>query len=82
MRDFIDDYCGWFIVIAFIGVLAALPFGARQLSHHYDAAGCHRFGTESSREVRFVDYTFWSWDCLTPTSDGKWIPTDQLRDFG
>jgi hypothetical protein len=65
-------------IIALIGAVMALvvvPIGK-----HYDKAACHTFGDRSNREVRFVTYTYWSWDCLTPTVDGKWISTSRLRD--
>jgi hypothetical protein len=70
-----------FVVVTLVVVVGGLGIGIRQISHHYDVANCGRFGEESGREVRFVDYTFWSWDCLTPTQDGKWISIDRLRDI-
>lgn len=65
--------------------LAFFLFGigmvVRDVGHHYDVAACSSFGEQSNREVKFVDYTYWSWDCLTPTTDGKWISTSRLRDL-
>lgn len=81
MMDFFDDHIGLMLAALGIVCLAALILGIRGIGHHYDNKTCHRFGDESGREVRFVDYSFWTWDCLTPTSDGKWISIDRLRDI-
>lgn len=53
-----------------------------RISKHYDHINCTQFGEQSKRQVRFVTYSFWAWDCLTPTADGKWISTKNLREFG
>lgn len=42
---------------------------------------CYSFASQSNREVKFVSYTQWSWDCLTPSKDGKWISVEMLRDI-
>lgn len=82
------DEEGWEIArimsAAFIGtiiLMVAIFAGHRYVEHHYSKASCNAFGLTSGREVRFVDYTFWSWDCLTPASDGKWISIDNLREI-
>jgi hypothetical protein len=59
-----------------------IMLGTRQVTIHYDRAACHSFATQTERQTKFVTYTYWSWDCLTPTGDGKWISTDNLREFG
>lgn len=64
------------VVVFVIAALIVVP-----ISRHYDAAACHSFGKQSDRTVRFVNYTYWKWDCLTPSSDGKWISTSMLRDL-
>lgn len=74
----------WFVVIL-VGVLmfvVAVGLVVRQVSHHYAVANCDRFQQVSGHEVEFVDYTFWTWDCLALTPSGQWLPVDQLRDFG
>lgn len=63
-------------VAAFVGI--ALGANAWDRSNH--EASCVAFSHETGRETRFVKYTTWSWDCLTPGSDGKWISVDNLRD--
>lgn len=72
-------------LLAFVGgiVLFIVVFllGARAVSIHYDKAGCHTYATQTGRETRFVNYTYWSWDCLVRSTDGKWISKDQLREF-
>jgi hypothetical protein len=54
-------------------------FSIRAITLHYDEAACHSFAKQSNRTTKFVSYTYWHWDCLTPTSDGKWISVDNLR---
>lgn len=49
--------------------------------YYVDKSSCHSFGRESNREVRFVKFNFFEWDCLTPTANGKWISTDRLREI-
>lgn len=58
-------------------VMAVVVFVA-----HLDRASCNAFADNSGRETRFVRYTYWTWDCLTPQADGRWIPVDALRAQG
>jgi len=44
-----------------------------------DRQACAVFAEASNRETKFVEYTHWSWDCLTPQSDGLWISAYNLR---
>lgn len=68
--------------ILFIGVILVLPFfGLIAIAKHYNEITCYEFWFASEREVKFVKYTFLSWDCLTPTKDGKYISTSMLRDI-
>jgi len=84
MDDLLDS--GWGFAGAFVGfivgvvavVLLILAFVAVPISKHYAEATCHSFGDRTGREVRFVKYTYWQWDCITPSSDGKWLSTDRL----
>jgi len=64
------------LVIAVLGAVVGTGV------YFVDRNQCHSFGRQSNREVKFVRYTLVSWDCLTPTADGKWISTDNLREFG
>jgi hypothetical protein len=79
----VDD--GWFEIIASIvgGGLAliAIVVGVRMVDHHYQVSTCEGFGTATTRTVKFVDYSFWKYECLTPSKDGKWVTTDQLREM-
>ncbi len=70
-----------FMVIGLIVLIFGIVLVVNRTTHHYDKINCHRFAVNTNRETKFVDYTFWRWDCLTPSGDGKWIPTDQLRDI-
>ena len=72
--------------LAGVGALGLLIFGIMALSisvgRHYNRAECHRFAQTTNRTTRFVIYTTFSWDCLTPDGHGRWIPTKNLREFG
>ncbi len=76
----------WGVLAVVLGgavlVFGAIMFGGRTITRHYDSIECRSFGQQSGREVKFVDYNYWSWGCLTPTTDGKWIDVDNLREFG
>ena len=67
------------IAIVVFGVVLLLV-GTRFWDHSISEDSCEAFGVASGRKTEFVDYTFWSWDCLTPTADGKKISTKALRD--
>lgn len=64
-----------------LGFFALAFWGLIALSKTNDYHTCISFGKETNREVRFVNYTFFRWDCLTPAKDGKWISTKGLRDI-
>lgn len=70
---------------AFIGgrvvFIVAFVLLINTVAHHYDRVNCTAFGVNSGREVKFVDYSYFSWACLTPTSNGMWINTDNLREI-
>jgi hypothetical protein len=79
---------GWAIAFILTGIVIAIVLFvlicvliSNQVSKHYDKASCHTYAQTTGRQTRFVTYTFWSWDCLTPAADGKWISTDALRDL-
>ena len=76
----------WFIA-AIIGLVVLITTPIWAGSYYTQRSNCHAFGQKTGRDVQFVVYTKvvglpFSWDCLTPTSDGKWIPTKNLREFG
>ena len=89
MRDWLSKHEITSVLLFLIAVVAGIclvvflvaALAVRPISRHYDAASCHSFGKQSGRTVRFVDYTYWKWDCLTPSSDGKWISVKMLRDL-
>ena len=61
-----------FVLVVIAGVMAG--------SYAVDRSSCHSFSRQTNRQVKFVKYNLVTWDCLTPSGDGKWIPTSQLRD--
>jgi hypothetical protein len=75
MKDLLE------IIIITILIIILLIGGACRTGRYFDKRSCYSFGQQSGRETKFVDYTFFSWDCLTPTTDNKWISIDNLRDI-
>ena len=79
------DWEFWGFMAASLGgiVLAVgtLIVGGTELDRGFDHRACTAFSGASNRTTKFVEYTYWSWDCLTPTADGKWISTTLLREF-
>ena len=76
----------WQAAIAFLAGTAALIFVSLGLmisvGRHYDRINCKNFSAQTNRQVKFVIYSTFSCDCLTPTNKRKWISTDNLREFG
>jgi len=82
-----DDLRTVGLIVVAVLMVAVILFGVvgftvRNITIHYDRAACGAFADKTSRETKFVSYTYWSWDCLTPSGDGKWISTANLREFG
>lgn len=61
-----------------VAIALLIPLACR-FQHHIDSAGCAKFTAATGHTVKFIDYTFWSWDCLVQTPNGKWIPLEGLR---
>lgn len=40
---------------------------------------CNVFAEESNRETKYVEYTFWRYDCLTPQENEIWTSVFNLR---
>ena len=85
LKDRYGDYKIWVVfslicaiaVVAIAGIVVAIAIP----SYYVEKNTCYSFGRNSEREVKWVMYNLVSWDCLTPTQDGKWISTDKLRDI-
>lgn len=87
IRRIFFDYCGlrmgWMITFLIVGCLlfiTVLLGVGLTAGYYHDKALCKSFGNQTNREVKFVRYTIVSWDCLTPTANGKWISTSNIRD--
>lgn len=78
LLDAVLPFVGFLLVVAVI--IAGLLFAIRGFGHHIDERTCSAFSIQTGREAKFVDYSWLSWDCLTPASDGKWVSTDALRE--
>lgn len=80
-----DDHIGA-VVLGFIAGIAAVAFLCLAIlvpvCRHYDARQCGRKDVALNRPTKFVVYgSGWSWECLTMSRDGKWIPVDSLTEI-
>ena len=82
----------WFAPSVVLGAITALAIGVgffwwgvggsvRTYQHHMDAQACQVWGKQTDRPVRFTNYNFWSWGCLTPGFNGKWVTNTQYKFF-
>jgi hypothetical protein len=85
-RIFVDRqgyfYVGWIVASIVVGVCVVtlvVVGGIMRMTRYYDARQCDTYAEQTDRETRFVDWSWQSWDCLTPSGDGHWIPIEQLR---
>lgn len=65
--------CVVIIGITWVGVVKA--------NRYFGQKNCTAFATLSGRETKFVEYSYGSFDCLTPAKDGKWISASALREI-
>lgn len=67
------------IGMATIGMVCGLAaITTRQVHHHYSVESCRQFAAQAGYETRFIDLTFWDYQCLAKVGQ-NWVPTDQLR---
>jgi hypothetical protein len=80
------DGNAWLFAAGMVVAVGALSLGIFGLiisvGRHYNRVECRTFAQTTNRETRFVLYSTFRWDCLTPDGNGKWIPTKNLREFG
>lgn len=72
---------GWLVLLAvvtlIVAVFAAIGF-AVYYAEKYECAGWER---ATGRDTVFIKTTPVSWDCFTPSGDGKLIPIDRVREL-
>ena len=81
-KDGPDILVAVFLISGIIALIFVIMAPMITIGRHYNRVECQNFSKNSNREVRFVIYSTFSWDCITPTENGKWISTDNLREFG
>ncbi len=74
-----DELCK--VIAIVVGIVVIFTVGLTSMGASIDSGSCQQFGVNSNRETRFVRYNYFSWDCLTPSKDGKWISAYNLRDI-
>ena len=70
------------IVVIFVIVIisVSITLGTNAFDKSQLRKACKVFERESNRETKFVEYTFWRRDCLTPSKEeNKWISAFNLR---
>jgi len=68
-------------LVILVGGFILLVWVVLGLARGLDRRACINFEKFSGRETEFVIYTGFSWDCLTPTADGKMISAGALREI-
>jgi hypothetical protein len=75
----LGSFVGWATLWA-VGLFAFAMFcwwgvggSIRNYQHSQDEQACRVFQEETGHKTRFVNYNFWTWDCLTPGFNGKWV---------
>ncbi len=72
------------LVLKMVGVVILIAVGVAMLSAKLSKSAleseCLVFSVESGRVTKMVEYGYGQYDCLTPTEDGKWISTANLRE--
>jgi hypothetical protein len=78
------DFRPWFVItsVGLVSVLfiSLLTIGIVAIFRNAEHNACNKYETETGRATKFVTYRWDSWECMTPSSDDKWIPIDQLRE--
>jgi hypothetical protein len=75
------DYMELAGFLALFGIGLLLLVALVMTSAYYgDRASCNGYQNQTGRETRFVNYWLLSWDCVVRSSDGRWVPVDQVRE--
>lgn len=83
-RVFYDNYglrIGAAVTLILVGILVAILVGivgCRQLDHSMSKNSCYGWGEATGREVQFVDYHYFSYQCLVHIDDGRWVDVSNV----
>jgi hypothetical protein len=75
------DHEGIGILSAILGgivLIASVILPVNAIARHMSAEDCSNWSTANGRPTKFVSYTWWDYDCVTPDGHGHWIPTGQI----
>ena len=76
----IRDWVGWTIAFAIlVSLVVGFDVGIRTLNAHYTERNCVRFGAETGREVRFIEVSYFDYDCYVRTGDGWVVRGSQME---
>jgi len=67
------------MTIITLAVVFLIFFGLNSWEKNLKRQSCLVFSKESGRQTKFVEYTRWTRDCLTPLDTGVWISTYNLQ---
>lgn len=65
---------GLALTLIFFGAWGLLSFSKSQMKQ-----SCTAFQTTSGYETKYIEYTYFRFDCLAKQDNGKWISTESLR---
>lgn len=85
MRILTDQYGDlnffWSALLLLLGIAALfglIMLTVRQVNYHYSSTYCQQKLHQVDREGKFVQYNFWEYDCLAKTTNGTYIPLENL----
>ena len=58
--------------------MALLFWGMLVFGKNQTRQSCLSFSYQSGYETKYVEYTYFRFDCLAKQSDGKWISTENI----
>lgn len=81
-----DDLCDIAIPIIFVVasillmafIIGAILLGIRQVDHRFTVANCPKRAQAYNRETKFVEYNFWSYECLVKAKDGTYVNVNKM----
>lgn len=57
-----------------VGMIVLVVMGGRTWARHIGVNNCDDFGVEAEVDTKFVDYHYFSWECLVRDDDFGWVP--------
>jgi hypothetical protein len=80
MEDFTDSVFGVIVAtLAIIVLVFSVTFVIiRQIDHHIVSSNCPKQAVAYNRETKFVDYSYFSYECLVKSNNGTFVNINNL----